>query len=130
MDPFAACIADWPPRAQAALGQMRRLCHDAAHTSGAGPLGESLKWGQPAWRPTRARMGSTLRAMWHPDAPEQLSLYVDCKTDLAARMQVLYPALPNDGRRAIAVPLHEWPAGAVHHLAAMTFTYHLHRARA
>ncbi|MEO0939676.1 MAG: DUF1801 domain-containing protein [Pseudomonadota bacterium] len=130
MDPFAPLLATWPPEARRAFATLRALCRDAAATSNAGPLDESLKWGQPAWRPRKARTGSTLRAMWDEGHPDALALYVDCKTDLAARMQALYPALPNDGRRALTVPLSPLPEDALHHLAAMTFTYHLHRRQA
>ncbi|MEM8577720.1 MAG: hypothetical protein AAGF60_07700 [Pseudomonadota bacterium] len=40
-------------------------------------------------------------------------------------MATLYPDLPNDGRRALRVPLAPLPTDALHHLAAMTFRYHL-----
>ena len=127
MDPFAPILSAWPREARAAFIALRALCHDAAGAAGVGALEESLKWGQPAWRPLRPRTGATLRALWRDAAPDTLALYVDCKTDLAARMQVVYPALGNDGRRTIETPLHPLPADALHHLAAMTFTYHLNR---
>ncbi|MEL7100456.1 MAG: DUF1801 domain-containing protein [Pseudomonadota bacterium] len=130
MDPFAPLLATWPPEARRAFATLRALCADAAVTEGAGPLDESLKWGQPAWRPHKARTGSTLRAMWDQNHPDTLTLYVDCKTDLAGRMKTLYPDLTNDSRRALTVPLSPLPEDALHHLAAMTFTYHLHRTRA
>lgn len=129
MDPFAPLLATWPPETRRAFATLRALCHDAAITAGASPLDESLKWGQPAWRPRKPRTGSTLRAMWDQNQPDTLSLFVDCKTDLAARMQDIYPGLANDGRRALAVPLSPLPEDALHHLAAMTFTYHLRKAK-
>ncbi|MBM2291242.1 DUF1801 domain-containing protein [Sulfitobacter pseudonitzschiae] len=125
MDPFNQTTARWPAAARARFDSLRAAILSAAHDASVGPVTESLKWGQPAWRPATPRSGSTLRLNWSPEVPEVLTLYVDCKTDLAQRMVSLYPDLPNDGRRALALPL-EGPAvtEAVAHLAAMTFTYH------
>lgn len=52
-----------------------------------------------------------------------------CKTDLAARMQTLYPDLPdNDGQRQLGIDLTApLPVQAIGHLAQMTFRYHLDR---
>ena len=124
--PVLEIIATWPPPAQQLAWDCRTLFHEIAAEIDAGPLGESLKWGQPAWRPRRPRMGTTLRMGWTAAAPEYLSLFVDCKTDLAARMQSLYPRLPdNDGRREIRLDLNgPLPATEVSHLAAMAFAYH------
>ena len=124
--PLLDVIASWPADAQRMAWDCRTLFQAVATDIDAGPLTESLKWGQPAWRPRRPRTGSTLRMGWSPAYPTQLSLFVDCKTDLAVRMQSLYPALPgNDGRREIRLDLDTpLPAQAVSHLAAMTFAYH------
>lgn len=91
-----------------------------------GRLMRTLKWGQPSWRPVKPRTGSTLRMDWTPKFPDRLSLFVDCKTDLAARMQDMYPDLPeNDGQRHIAIALNiPVPEQALTHLADITFTYH------
>ncbi len=122
-------VTHWPEAAQATFWHVRTLCHSAADDADIGPLGESLKWGQPAWRPTRPRTGSTLRASWAPGVADRLMLYVDCKTDLAQRAQTLYPdAFDNDGRRALGVSLSApLPEDAIAHLAQMTFTYHVVR---
>ena len=66
---------------------------------------------------------------WSPRTPHLLDLYVDCKTDLAARMQQMYPEWSvNDGRRHLAMSLEAaFPRQAVSHLAAATFCYHLSR---
>ncbi len=123
-------IAAWPEPAQAHLWRCRTLFHEVAAARAIGPLSESLKWGQPAWRPARPRTGSTLRLDWSAALPDRLCLLVDCKTDLAARLAQLYPALgPNDLRRRIALRLDApFPEQAIAHLAEMTFTYHLRPA--
>ncbi|KIN64735.1 hypothetical protein Z946_3627 [Sulfitobacter noctilucicola] len=120
-------ISHWSDPAQRAAWTCRAVFLETAARNSVGPLGEDLKWGQPAWRPVKPRTGSTLRMDWSQSDPHQLALFVDCKTDLAERMRELYPDLPsNDGRRRIAFDLRaDLPEQAVSHLAQMTFTYHL-----
>jgi hypothetical protein len=119
-------ISNWPAAAQDTLLQCRAIFQEVADQADIGSLDETLKWGQPSWRPGKPRTGSTLRMDWNPKFPDRLSLFVDCKTDLAARMQTLYPNLTeNDGRRHLAVSLDApLPKQAIAHLADMTFTYH------
>ncbi len=66
---------------------------------------------------------------WSPATPDRLAFFVDCKTDLAARMRDIYPDLAdNDGQRQLGIKLTEaLPEQALAHLAEMTFTYHLAR---
>ena len=124
--PLLSRIARWPEPAQRTLWYCRAVFHDIAAKAEIGPLDETLKWGQPSWRPYEPRTGSTLRMDWDLKFPNRLSLFVDCKTHLAARMRDLYPDLPeNDGRRHLAIALDApLPEQALAHLADMTFTYH------
>jgi hypothetical protein len=130
MDDLPAPLKDvfdtWPENAARMARHCRTLFLEAARAVDAGPLSESLKWGQPAWRPAQARVGSTLRIGWNAETPGQLALFVDCKTDLATRMRAIHPDLAgNDGRRRLALDLAApVPRRAVSHLAEMTFTYH------
>jgi hypothetical protein len=125
MNPFDQTTAQWPAPARARFDALRAIILSAAEDANVGPLTETLKWGQPAWRPVAPRTGSTLRLNWSPTAPHALTAYVDCKTDLAQRMASLYPDLPNDGRRALSLALDGTLAEQpLSHLAAMTFTYH------
>jgi hypothetical protein len=119
-------IETWSDPAQSALLSCRSLFHTIATRVDIGPLDETLKWGQPSWRPIKPRTGSTLRLNWSPKSPTELAIFVDCKTDLAARMQTLYPHLPaNDGGRRMAIDLNSpLPETALSHLAEMTFSYH------
>jgi len=127
--PLLAIVEAWPAPAQSTLWTCRTLFHQIAAENGLGPLDESLKWGQPAWRPTKPRTGSTLRMGWSPGMPDRLSFFVDCKTDLAARMRDIYPDFSdNDGQRQLTVTLDApLPEQALSHLAEMTFTYHLRK---
>ena len=78
--PLLDHISHWSEPAQQALWRCRTLFHLIAEENGLGDLDEALKWGQPAWRPKRPRTGSTLRMGWSEVTPDQLALYVDCKT--------------------------------------------------
>ncbi len=129
--PLLNLITTWSEEASAALWECRALFHQIAEETEVGRLDETLKWGQPSWRPIKPRTGSTLRAGWDAARPDQLSLFVDCKTDLAARMRDNYPDLPaNDGQRQLGISLGApLPKQAIMHLAQMTFTYHLAKRR-
>ncbi|MFK7835058.1 MAG: hypothetical protein AB8B60_02450 [Sulfitobacter sp.] len=130
--PLLNAIALWSEPAQAALWTCRTLFHEIAEENDLGPLDETLKWGQPSWRPTRPRTGSTLRMGWSAAHPDRLSFFVDCKTDLASRMRDMYPDLPqNDGRRQLGIDLgKDLPLQAVSHMAQMTLAYHLRKRAA
>lgn len=125
-DPFAATLASWPVPACAAFAQIRAVILTAAREAEAGPLQESLKWGQPAWRPARPGQGSTIRLMWEDKVPQSLALFVDCKTTLSATMQEIYPTeFQYENNRALRMPLTAaLPLAAIDHLARLTFTYH------
>ena len=121
-----AYTATWPTQAQAHFADLRHLVHEVAAAIDVGPLDESLKWGQPAWRPRRARTGSTLRVDWSPATPDRLLAFVDCKTDIAAQMDLRFPGqFGNDGRRAMGFDLEgALPRDALWQLAHMTLAYH------
>jgi hypothetical protein len=104
-NPFAATIASWPPHIRAQFQEIRTLILAAAQGAAVGPISESLKWGQPAWRPKRARQGSTLRLMWQENTPASLALFVDCKTSLSATMEEIYPTeFIYENNRALRLP--------------------------
>ncbi len=123
-------IATWSEPAQQHLLATRAILLDVADSAEVGALEESLKWGQPAWRPRKARTGATLRLNWTADRPDKLMAFVDCKTDLASQMSTRFPGqYHNDGRRALGFDLDRpLPGDAVAQLAYLTFTYH--RAKA
>lgn len=105
---------------------MRKLILTAAQSADAGPIEESLKWREPAWRPVRTKQGTTLRLCWQKNLPSTIALFVGCKTTLSATMQELYPTAfqyeSNRGMRLdLAAPV---PEQAISHLATLAFTYH------
>ncbi|MEH6644234.1 hypothetical protein [Sulfitobacter sp.] len=128
-NPFDITLSLWPAPARVAFDEIRAVILNAAHGADARPLTESLKWGQPAWRPVRPRKGSTLRLMWQDNAPQTLALFVDCKTSLSATMQEIYPAeFQYENNRALRLSLERpLPLQAIDHLARLTFSYHRKR---
>ncbi len=126
---FSKTISAWPESARDRFGDMRKLILAAAQDANAGPIHESLKWGQPAWRPKRPRQGSTLRLNWQDNTPQTLALYVDCKTTLSNTMRDLYPTeFDYETNRALRFSINDpLPLQAIDHLARLTFTYHRKR---
>lgn len=99
---FNAC----PAHARRVLMSIRGWIFElAGEINGVGPIGESLKWGEPAWRP-KSGSGITIRADWKAQTPDQVMIFFDCKTDLIDRTRsLLSPDLATEGNRAIILPL-------------------------
>lgn len=91
-------------------------------TEGAGPVTESLKWGEPSYA---VRSGTPIRLGWKPSSPGIVRLLVHCQTDLVARWRELYgETLTFEGTRAIALPLvGKLPREVLTHCIAMALTY-------
>ncbi|MEO9896233.1 MAG: hypothetical protein ABJD13_06640 [Paracoccaceae bacterium] len=113
----------WPSKATQHAKDVRALFIQTAQDIDVRDLEESLKWGEPAWRPQKG--GTTLRAAWSAKSPRELGLFVDCKSDLCARMQADFPnAFRYVAPRAMYLRLDEpVPTPAVRHLARMAFRY-------
>lgn len=113
----------WPaPVAARAFDIRNQLLAGAAET-GAEDIKESLKWGEPALRPVKG--GTTLRLNWSVKAPGEIGLFVDCKTDLCARMQADFPeAFRYAPPRALWHDVSGFlPKTALAHLARIAFRY-------
>ena len=67
-----------------------------------GPLEESLKWGEPAYRPTNG-VGSTVRLAVPSKAPDQCGVFFICSTNLVDAFRSDFPELMCQGNRAILV---------------------------
>ncbi|KJE34400.1 hypothetical protein UF64_15085 [Thalassospira sp. HJ] len=122
---FNAC----PAAARRALMSIRDWVFElAGEIDGVGQVTESLKWGEPAWRP-KSGSGITIRADWKPKAPDQVMIFFDCKTDLIDRTRSLLSAdLATEGNRAIILPLDRpLPEPAIKTALSWALTYHLDR---
>ncbi|WP_254869492.1 DUF1801 domain-containing protein [Thalassospira lucentensis] len=96
-----------------------------------GPLTESLKWGEPAWR-AKSGSGITIRADWKAKTPDQVMVFFDCKTDLIDRTRSLLSAdLTCEGNRAIILPFDQpLTEQALKTALGWALTYHLDRKAA
>lgn len=109
--PFAdpaveAAFAAYSAPLRAALLDLRALIFETA----AGPLSESLKWGQPAYRPIGTKAGTTVRVDALKGSADGYALYFHCQTTLVPSFRDLYSdTLRFEGNRAILLSLSETP---------------------
>lgn len=121
-DPVLDQMNSWPQEIAETAHAIRTIWRSEAHALGISQLGESLKWGEPAWRPRKG--GATLRMSWKA-GQNALGIFVDCKTDLCARMQSDHPRdFRYQSPRAMYLkPERPLPAEALAHLARIAFRY-------
>ena len=95
----AKTIASYPREVRDGVQTLRALIFDVACTHSKDIVViESLKWGQPAYRP--AKGGTTLRAAPHPDAC--FALFAHCQTTLIGDYAAAFPGWDRiDGTRAV-----------------------------
>ena len=133
-DPAVAAAFDALPAPQRhRLLAVRELVFaTAAATPAIGALTESLKWGEPAYRPVRARTGTTVRLGITPRAADACAVLVNCKTNLLATFRDLYPdSFGFEGERALILdPARPLPMDALSHCLSLALTYHARPARA
>ena len=117
----AAAFAAFPDGVRARLLALRALIHETAD----GPLTESLKWGQPAWRPSTGKAGTTVRLGVPKGSTDVVALYVPCSTTLVETWRDLYgDVLRFDGKRAILMPAGtDAPREVLAHCIRLALTY-------
>lgn len=115
-----------PGHQRDALLNLRRLILDAAAEAGVGDLVETLKWGEPAYRPARPRTGTTVRINALKGSVDGYALYVHCQTSLMDQYRLLYPDdFTFDGQRALLFSTERpVPEAALKHCIALALTYH------
>lgn len=79
-----------------------RINHVAEEDARIVPLEESLKWGEPAYRP-RSGSGSTVRLGVPRDAPDRCGVFFICSTGLVDTFRADFPELSCLGNRTILV---------------------------
>lgn len=122
INPVLGVIHTWPASVSTSAMAIRACWHETAAALDLPPLEETLKWGEPAWRPRTG--GTTLRLGWKAGTGA-VGIFVDCKTDLCARMQSDFPeAFRYAAPRALYLrPDNALPKEALHHLARIAFRY-------
>lgn len=124
--PVDAAFQAVPKAPRLRLLNLRAVIIRAALASDTGPLEESLKWGQPAYRPLAPRTGTTIRLGWTEAIPDRISMYVPCQTTLVDSYRERFPdAARYDGNRAIHLSADAtMDKDALHQIATMALTYH------
>jgi hypothetical protein len=106
---------------------LRDLIFDqAASLQSVGPLSESLKWGQPAYRPVADKIGTTLRLGAVRGLDGAVALYVPCSTTLISDITTRYPGLfDHEGKRALVFTQGKAiPEAELRHCISLALTYH------
>ncbi|MDO9222117.1 MAG: DUF1801 domain-containing protein [Caulobacter sp.] len=99
-------FAGYPATLRTALLDLRALIFETAD----GPLSETLKWGQPAYRPVGTKIGTTVRIDALKGSADGYALYFHCQTTLVPSFRDLYSdVLRFEGDRAILLSLAETP---------------------
>lgn len=124
-----ATFESYPQDIRLPLEELRDTIFEvAAALTGIGPIEESLKWGQPAYRPVRPRVGTTLRVgPVETETGPGYGLFVPCQTSLIADFRKLYrDSIRHSGNRALVFSVGEIPPPApLQHFIAMALTYHM-----
>jgi len=101
----AAAYGSYPIAARDVLLNLRAMIFQTAALNPIiGPLSEVLKRGEPSYLTEVSKSGTTVRIPWHAKHPDQIGLYLNCKTTLEDTMREIYPdtfTLSAHPRRAI-----------------------------
>ena len=79
-----------------------RILRVAAETARIGPIKESLKWGEPAYRPLSGA-GSTVRLALPKVAPDRCGVYFVCSTGLVDEFRARFPDLVCEGNSIVLI---------------------------
>jgi Domain of unknown function (DU1801) len=127
-DPAVKAVFDaYPAAVRGPLLKLRHLILSTAKdTPGVGEMIETLKWGQPAYLPTRPRTGTTVRIDALKGRGARYAALFHCQTTLIATFRERYgDAFSFDGNRAMVfsagAPI---PERAFRHCIALALTYH------
>ncbi|MDP3738465.1 MAG: DUF1801 domain-containing protein [Hyphomonadaceae bacterium] len=123
-----AVFASYPQEMRWALQDLRETILDvAAAVRAVGSIEESLKWGQPAYRPVSPSTGTTVRIGPVTGSATDYALFFHCQTSLAADFEALYPGMFRIvGGRALVFSLGDVaPDMPLRHCIALALTHHL-----
>ena len=125
-------LAAFPAAAQRKLLKLRTLIYQtAARNPEIGQLQETLKWGEPAYLPTKPRTGTTVRMGWSEKSPDEVKLFVHCQTTLVDTYRTLVgDKLSFEGNRAIVIPIRgSLPKAELKLCVEAALTYHLQKRK-
>lgn len=118
----------YPDLIKQKMKRLRSLIYEVATiTDGVGELEETLKWGEPAYLPSKSKSGTTIRIDWKPKKPDQIAMYVSCNTTLIEDYRKRFgDHLSYEGNRAIVFPVEkQLPKKQLMICIQMALRYHL-----
>lgn len=130
-DPKVKAVFDaYPARLRAPLLKLRdMILKTAAETKGVGTLTETLKWGEPAYLPAKANIGTTVRINPLKGSNDRYAAFFHCQTTLLSTFREIYPdQFMFEGDRALVFAVGATvPAKPFKHCVALALTYHLRK---
>lgn len=124
-DTVASVLEAYPAAAQKRFHAIRSLIHQEADRLEAGPLTETLKWGEPSFLTEASKAGTTIRLAWKSKSANALSIFVHCQTSLIDGWRDRFPELRFEGNRALVLPLNDdLPEDALLACISDALTYH------
>jgi len=113
----------YPPKARKRLTEIRKIIFEIAEEKSLGVITEELKWGEPSYS---SKIGSPIRIDWKLKYPNQVSIFVNCKTVLIETYKEVYgSALQYVGNREIVLSLSEpVPLSELRGCISMALQYH------
>ncbi len=121
----------WPVEVREKLGEARALIFEVADECAAGPLTETLKWGEPAYLTEATKSGTTVRLGWSKKSPSHAAMFVNCQTSLVDRYRERFADdLEFLGNRGVRIPLDtDLADGPLGVCIAEALTYHRAKKR-
>ena len=130
-DPSVARVfAAYPLPVRQKLSGLRDLIFATAkRTPGVGTIEETLKWGQPSYRTTETKSGSTIRLDAWRGEQGGCAVYFHCQTTLVETFKEKFGAkFRYEGNRALIFSAAEKiPEPALAECIALALTYHLRK---
>lgn len=122
MDVIQNKFAQYPPKVQPALSNLRHLIYSLATELELGAVEEALKWGEPSFK---VKTGSPIRIDWKASTPDNYYIFFNCQTKLVDTFRELYSdQLVFQGNRAVVFTLNEpLPERTVKHCLTLALTY-------
>lgn len=108
MNPAVKEVFDsYPDHIRLKMNALRELIYEVARsTQGVGDIEETLKWSEPAFLTKKPKSGTTVRMDWKSRSPNQIGIYVNCKTSLVESYRMMFNnELTFEGNRGILIPV-------------------------
>jgi len=123
-----AKLAGLPSIAQPKLQSIRKLIFEVGEDDKIGGVVESLKWNQPSYEPSKAKVGTAIR-LGFDEKNEQILLYGHCQSTLIDQWRNRYSeTFAFMGNRALMFSVHdEVPEEELAECVWLALTYHLRK---